>query len=173
MSLFQASPKAYRILKKIFLLPAVRTFRRAVQDIQIYPGFNKNILQALKLKVKSFPANSKLCCVSFDEMSIKEHVSYDQERDRVEGLEDFEQHGKSEYVDNHATVFMVRGLQINWKQPVGYFRSSGPIDSELLHTLLLECMEKVEEAGLNVKLIVADQGSNNRKAFTMFLKVTY
>ena len=166
LSIYHASPKAYRILKTIFCLPSVRTMRRAVQGIQIFPGFSENILQALSLKVHSLPANHALCALIFDELSIKEMVSYDKERDRVEGLEDFGDHGRSAHAANHATVFMVRGLLTNWKQPVGYFLSSGTIKGELLHDLILDCISKAEEAGLVVKVVIADQGANNRKAFT-------
>ena len=67
---------------------------------------------------------------------------------------------------------MVWGLLSNWKQAVGYFLSSGPIDSKLLHTLLLECIDTAEEAGLKVKVVIADQGSNNRKTFDKLCKIT-
>ena len=112
-----------------------------------------------------------MCAVVFDEITIKECVSYNKERDEIEGLEDFGLNGKTKYVANHAIVFMVRGLKANWKQPVGYFLSSGPVEGQMLHSLLQECIEKVEEVGLNVKAVIADQGSNNRECFKL-LKVT-
>lgn len=114
------------------------------------------------------PQNSELCSVVFDEMVIKEAVEYNRERDEVEGLEDFGlSGGRTKLVANHATVFLVRGLMANWKQPLGYFLSSGPMDGKLLHSLLLDCIDRVEEVGLRVKVVVADQGSNNRKAFRL------
>ena len=173
LSIFHASPKAYRLLKKQFLLPSIKTLQRTVQNANITPGFNNNILQALSLKVKSLPPHSEACVLVFDEMAIKECVSYDSSRDRIEGLDDFgEGHKASQHVANHATVFMVRGLMTNWKQPVGYFFSSGPMESGMLHLLLLECLEKLEEAGLDVKVVVADQGSNNQRLFRYHLKAT-
>lgn len=172
LSLYHASRKAYRLLKKIFVLPSVSTLRKAVRAVNIYPGFNESILNALKHKIQCMPANSELCSLVFDEMSIKEKVAYNIERDEVEGLEDFGNCGRTKFVANHATVFLVRGLMTNWKQPVGYFLSSGPMESSLLHTLLIECIDKLSEAGLSVKCVVADQGSNNRKVFTKFCKVT-
>ena len=95
-------------------------------------------------------------------MSLKETVLYSCERDEVEGLEDFGCQGKTQFVVNHATVFMVRGLLTKWKQAIGYFLSSGPMQSSMLHTLLLQALVKVKETGLNVKVVVVDQGSNNR-----------
>ena len=61
-----------------------------------------------------------------DEMAIKESVSYNAERDSVEGFEDFGSLGHTKYIANHEMVFMVRGLLTTWKQPVVYFLSSGP-----------------------------------------------
>ena len=90
----------------------------------------------------------------------------------MEGFEDFGDHGHSEFVANHASIFMVRGLKTNWKQPVGYFLSSGPIPSERLYSLFLDCIDELQKIGLDVKVVIADQGSNNRSAFTKFLKVT-
>ena len=55
-----------------------------MHQIAIYPGFNDRRLQ---VKVSSLPSNSDLCAVVFDEMAIKEQVTYNPKRDEVEGLE--------------------------------------------------------------------------------------
>lgn len=172
ITLYHSSHKAYRLLKKVFTLPSVSLLKQTMRNVRVYPGFSNAILNALKLKIQSMPPDAKLCSLVFDEMSIKEKVSYNIARDDVDGFEDFGMCGRTHYVANHATVFMARGLIHPWKQSVGYVLSSGPIDSALLHTLLLECIDKLVEAGLEVKCIVADQGSNNRKMFTQHLKVT-
>lgn len=172
LTLFHSSPKAYRILKSIFVLPSVSTLRRSMRQVSIYPGFNAHILDALKLQVSSMAESSSLCAIVLDEMSIKENVSYNKERDEVEGFEDFGTGGRTKYIANHATVFMVRGLVDKWKQAVGYFLTSGTMDSDMMHTLLLECIDKAEEAGLTVKVVIGDQGSNNRKMFDKGLKAT-
>ena len=172
LSLFHASPKAYRILKQLFLLPSVSTLRRTMRKIGIYPGFNRPILKALETKISSMPAHSKLCCVIFDEMALKEIVEYNAKKDYVEGLEDFGSNGRTKYVANHATVFMARGLVFPWKQTVGYALSSGPIKYSDLHSLLIECIENLEDIGLNVKAVIADQGSNNRKMLEGCCKIS-
>jgi len=172
LSLFHASPKAYRILKQLFLLPSVNTLRRIMRKIRVYPGFNRIILKALQTKISSMPANSELCCVTFDEMALKEAVEYNEEKDYVEGVEDFGSNGRTKYVANHATVFMARGLIFPWKQTVGYALSSGPIKYNDLYALLLECIESLENSGLNVKVVIADQGSNNRKMFETCCKIS-
>ena len=152
LALFHSSPKAYRMMRKLLCLPSVTALRRAMQKICIFPGFNANILAALRTKVSTLP--SPLCVLAFDEMSLKEEVTYNVELDQVEGFEDFG-HTRSQYVANHATVFMVRGLLQPWKQAVGYCLSSGPIQGTMLKQTLLECLEKLSDIGLDVKVIVS------------------
>lgn len=100
-------------------------------------------------------------------MAIKEGLSYDKGKDVVEGFVPGEQQ-----LANHAIVFMVRGLTEKWKQPVGYFLSSGPMSADTMKLHLLSCLTKLNEVGLKVVVIVADQGSNNRSLFQVRLGAT-
>lgn len=161
LTLFHSSPKCYRILVKSFALPAVRTLRRAMQNIQIYPGFHESILAALKEKVGSMSEKQKLCALVFDEMSIKEHLSYNAQTDRIEGFENLGTFGSSDHIANHAGVFMIRGIIEKWKQAVGYFLTSGPVSGKTLKDLTLSCVTKLQDIGLHVVLLICDQGSNN------------
>lgn len=129
LSLFHASPKAYRLLKTVFLLPSISTLRKTMQKVSIYPGISDRIIEALQGMVAAMPLNSNICALIFDEIQLKEEVVYNKERDEVEGLEDFGKGQKTVNVANHATVFVVRGLVTKWKQPIGYFLSCGPIKS--------------------------------------------
>ncbi|GFO06525.1 transposable element p transposase [Plakobranchus ocellatus] len=142
-----------------------------MRGINIYPGLNQGLLKALGQKINSLPSGSEVCSLVFDEISLKEGVTYNVERDEIEGLEDFGVLGKPKLLANHANVFMVRGLKVNWKQPVGYVLSSGPIDSIVLKQLLFDCLDKLHEIGLNVKCVIADQGSNNQKLFSKLLHI--
>ena len=68
LSLLHSSPKTYRLLRLIFTLPSVCTLRNIIRQMEVYPGFNKYILHALKLKIVSMPAASKLEALLLDEM---------------------------------------------------------------------------------------------------------
>ena len=76
----------------------------------------------------------------------------------VEGFEDFGSQGKTNLVANHVRVFMLRGLLKGWKQPIGYFLSTGPIDSDRLRSLLMQGLDEVLKKGMKVKVVIADQG---------------
>ena len=67
---------------------------------------------------------------------------------------------------------MVRGLASKWKQPVGYFLSSGPIEATILQSLTKACINQINKTGLNVVALVCDQGSNNRSFIQQLEKVT-
>ncbi len=70
----------------MFHLPSVATLKMAMRNINIQPGFSSEILTALEKKLASRSENSKLICLMFDEMSIKEALSYDSKHDLSEGL---------------------------------------------------------------------------------------
>ena len=116
--------------------------------VEVYSGFNDKILKALELRIAAMTPNSVLCSVVVDEMTLKEQVTYNKERDQVEGVDDFEKGVRTHF-------FILWGLLDHWKQPAGYFLSSWPTDSERLHSLLLERIDKAEAAGLKVKVVVA------------------
>ena len=124
------------------------------------------------MKVASMPQHARQCAITFDEMSLKSALQYNAQRDTIEGFENFGDCGKSKYMATHALVFMVRGLSAKWKQPVGYFLSSGPVTGAMLQTLTRSCIDKLTKIGLNVKVLICDQGSNNRQFLESIEKVT-
>ena len=63
----------------------------------------------------------KQCALIFDEMSLKCGLTYDSAMDCIEGFEDYGGIRKTQYIADHALVFMTRGLKNKWKQPVCYF----------------------------------------------------
>ena len=121
----------------------------------------------MRLKLAGAESSSKVVSVALDEMAIKEGLSYDKGRDIVEGFCPGERE-----LANHALVFMVKGLFEKWKQPLGYFLSSGPMSGTQMKELLLECITILKQIGLVVVVVVSDQGSNNRNLFEKMLGVT-
>ena len=140
----------------------MRTLLRDLQKMNIKPGFSGSVIDALTLKVQAMDPIDHNVALVFDEMSIKQGLVYNEGTDSVEGFEDFGDVGQSRYIANHAIAFMVRGLASKWKQPVGYFLSSGPIKATILRSLTKQCIDKIDKTGLNVVALVCDQGSNNR-----------
>ena len=172
ISLYTSSPKCYRLMRKMIKLPSPSTLKRSLQDLNIYPGFNDDVINALKLKVDNLPDTSKDCVLLFDEMAIKEGLSYDKHIDQVEGYEDYGSEGRTKFLANHALVLMVRGLLDTWKQPIAYFLTSGPMKPPKLESVICEAVKKLLDIGLRPKALICDQGPNNRSVLTKLLKVT-
>jgi hypothetical protein len=170
LTILHASPKTYRLLRSILELPSIKSLKMIMRNISVYPGFNQNILDALQKKLAHSPPSAKLVIVTMDEMSMKEGVSYDRGRDVLEGFR--EEADRGEELANHAIAFMVRGITEKWKQPIGYFLSSGTMSGAKMKELLVECINKLQAIGLTILVVISDQGSNNRNLFGTQLGVT-
>ena len=102
-------------------------------------------------------ADCKLCAVLFVEMSTKEGLNYDPATDRVEGVEDMGIRGRTKYICNHAMVVMARGIVGKWKQPLGYFMTSGPMSAPVMKDMLLHAIDKLIAAGFTPLVTICDQ----------------
>ena len=130
--IFFHSRKVYKILSQLFILPSKSTLVRDVKKMNMQPGFSESMLEALKVKVNTMDPRDQNVAFVFDEMSIKHGLAYNTGKDIVEGFEDFGEMGQTRFIANHAITFMVRVLASKWKQPIGYFLSSGPIKAKIL-----------------------------------------
>jgi len=59
----------------------------------------------------------------FDEMS--DNLHFNQKFGCIDGFKDLGSHGRTSNTENHALVFLLRGLRKRWKQPVAYYLISG------------------------------------------------
>uniref|UniRef100_A0A2A4JY71 THAP-type domain-containing protein n=2 Tax=Heliothis virescens TaxID=7102 RepID=A0A2A4JY71_HELVI len=171
LSILKQSPKAYRYLRKIFILPTAQTLVKLVQQCNIRPGLNKNIMQHITKKAAKMNDVEKLCIVLFDEVALKAHLSYNARQDKVTGVVDNGQQRQIDFAD-HAQVFMVRGLLKNYKQAVYYTFSASATKGPELARQIKEVVIEVQKAGLIVVGTVCDQGTNNRQAINLLINET-
>ena len=157
-ALHYQSPSAYKFCRKMFALPCERSLRRWLEKVRVQPGFNNTSFEILQQKAKTMSERDTVCVLTLDEMSLKSGLYYDLQKDIIEGMEDFGSLGKSKNVATQALVFMVRGLACKWKQPVGYFLANAATPGSKQIVLLLECINRIEDAGFTVKVV-------NRKMF--------
>uniref|UniRef100_A0A6P7G4G8 Uncharacterized protein LOC114333707 n=1 Tax=Diabrotica virgifera virgifera TaxID=50390 RepID=A0A6P7G4G8_DIAVI len=61
----------------------------------------------------------------------------------------------------------MRGLLHNWKIPICYFVTGGPIHSDNLKNIVVEVVSKLQNIGYIPKVLVCDQASNNRALFKL------
>jgi hypothetical protein len=172
LSFYNRSPSAYRFLYKSFCLPSVSTLHRLFSKVHMTCGISSHLISFLKTRVASMTDIEKYCSVAIDEMTVKAGLTYDPMFDKIIGFEDFGNIGETQEVGRQALVFMAQGIFKHWKQPLGYFIAAKTTPAATLNDLLLRCLSELHEVGLCVKVIVVDQGANNRALFNKFLKVS-
>ncbi|CAK1584670.1 unnamed protein product, partial [Parnassius mnemosyne] len=171
LSLYKPSPKAYRLLSQLCVLPSRRTLQNILQKVDLKPGINEKIFEHLKKKVSEMPDKHKFCCILFDEMSIATNLSYDRAHDKINGFVDNGSKRQPIFAD-HVLVFMVRGIVKKYKQPIAYSFCSGTTKSVDLKYQLKNIIEKVQNTGLKVVATVCDQGATNIAALNQLMEET-
>ena len=81
-----------------------------MQNINIIPGFNDAIFDALKVKINAVDGKQKCFVLVFDEMSLKLSIVYNNVPDKIEGFEDLGDVGSSDFVADLALVIMERSF---------------------------------------------------------------
>lgn len=116
LNIYYKSANTYNALRKTYglSLPCKNTLKKSTGNVAKDDGICTTIINALKLKTKEMKEDEKLCVLSFDEMSIKDSISYNPGLDKVDG---FESSGTGELA-KQSLVFMIRGLTKNWKQVI-------------------------------------------------------
>lgn len=169
LSLYYKSPSAYNYMRKNGnLLPAERTIRRWLNSILYLPGFVKEYLDQIKLKVSSMSDSDKKCTILFDEMEIMKCIEYNKSIDLIEGFEDMGPLGRFPKYSKHALVIMVRGLYSNWKFPLCYFLTNNGVNGEDLYIIIKSSIKEILDIGLLPTALICDQGTQNQKLFSLF-----
>lgn len=96
--------------------------RHSTRKVGNGPGFCPIVLENIKRVSLKISPEEKFCFLSFDEISIKRRLYYNQYLDWVTGYEFFgSNNSHNNRLATNALEFMVRGLSKKWKQPIGYF----------------------------------------------------
>lgn len=159
MSVYFLGPKCYKYLMNMLCLPSPRTLQRFISRIKLGAGIDDNILAMLELKVSKMEFEDKFCVLCLDELSIKRNLFYNYGRDEIIGIES-DGVNKTCIPATTATVFMVRGIKNNWKQPVGYVLCHTTCSADKLKQYLHRFVVRLTDIGLNVLSVVSDMGSN-------------
>lgn len=169
LSLYKISPKSYRVLSEICILPKRSTLNGLLKKVLIKPGINKCMFDNLKKRVEKMPQSHKFCSVVFDEMAIAAHVEMTDEK--IIGFVDDGETRKPQLAD-HALVFLVRGIIKKYKQPVHYTFCAGSTPFANLKKYIVNVIEKLQDCGLKVVATVCDQGATNMAAINSLINDT-
>ncbi|EZA56566.1 THAP domain-containing protein, partial [Ooceraea biroi] len=157
-------------LETIFHLPTKRTLNRYIQNCTFQAGINEHLFNTLLINISDLEELDKYCVLCFDEMTLKSHLYYNISEDKVLGFTDLGDQRLFEPCSS-ATVFLIRGIYKNWKQPISYLLPRTSCTAAILKSTLLQCIKKLKEIGLIVCIVVCDMGSN-KVALCNLLRIT-
>lgn len=169
LSLYKQGPRAYRWLRKFFVLPSPVTLSRMIRVASLKPGLNENIFNHLEKRVKKMTDSEKLCVLLFDEIALSPHFDYMRRNDEICGFVNNGQTKKEEIAD-HALVFMLRGIQKNYKQPLAYTFCSATTPKMDLVVQIKYIIAKLNSIGLKVIATICDQGATNVSAINYLIE---
>jgi hypothetical protein len=139
VAILKCSPRSYAFLQSLFPLPS------------------KRILHSLLNTIQKMSDKVRLCCLMFDEMSIRRLTV-------LEVLRTFGSHGWTSNIAHHALVFMFLGLHKNWKQPGALYLICRSTKCEMPVIFLRDVLDAFKMSGLLIVATVFDTDANNVKA---------
>ncbi len=141
--LYKHSPKNYKEMRKVFILPVKRTLGHFSAKLVFNAGIDSKLFAHITEKVKNLSELDTYCSLSWDEVSLKPHLDYNVYRDEIDGLVDMLGVRRPDFA-THALTFMVRGINTAYKQPIAFFFTNG-----LKHYELEELIKLVAKAVLD------------------------
>lgn len=170
LAIFKYSPKCYKFLQSIFILPSIRTLHRTLAQVNINTGINESLFDQLSKISNNVEFSQRYCVLLFDEIYLQPHLSINTKLNRVEGLENLGNE-TTKYIADHALVFMLRGINSSWKQPLCFYLVHSTVRTHYLKTLIETVIIAVHErTKFKILLSVCDQGSTNMSAIKLLCK---
>ncbi|XP_026743754.1 uncharacterized protein LOC113505320 isoform X2 [Trichoplusia ni] len=160
LSIYKQSPKAYNLLKKMFILPSKRCLQKILSSFQMKPGINAEILENLKKQVQHMTAEKRLVNLLFDEVSLAPGMVYNDFLNEIIGFPD-DGSKKAKDIADRALVFMIKGIKSKTKQPILFIFTKSGIKKQELKDLLIETIKSVNSTGLKVVSAICDQCPTN------------
>ena len=161
LNLYHISPQAYRFLQSALCLPCPSTLFK--HSFVVTTEINERTLSILKMKVGKMTEAEKQCSVMIGAMSLKANLFFNIKEDKINGFHELEGTQSPKPAKN-ALVIMVRGIFVNWKQPVAYALISECQNYDEINKWIDKILQKLFETGLIIRTFVSDLGSDLWKA---------
>lgn len=146
LAMYKTGPRSYRFKEDhVMVLPNLSTLSRHSANLMFRSGICPELFTFIKEKVKDWPKSYLLCSLSFDETALNSRLEYSAMDDEIIGFVEMAGVRKPVFA-THALTFMVRGINIPFKQPVTYCYTHG-LKSFELGELLMLVLEAVFSTG--------------------------
>ncbi|KAH9645946.1 hypothetical protein HF086_011408, partial [Spodoptera exigua] len=162
LGIYKKSPACYRLLRRMFALPSQSSLNKLLNKVPLKPGINRHIFKTLMKISDKQTEDDNLCILSFDEMSIRKHLSYNESQDEIQGFQDHGNHGRNHQIASKALVFMLAGIRKKWKQPIAFYFSH-TMNSDRMTVILKEILTECFNSNMDVVATVCDLSTVNMK----------
>ncbi|XP_077492721.1 uncharacterized protein LOC144103890 [Amblyomma americanum] len=168
------STRAYEHIRKegILKLPSRSTLQRFLGVNSGEVGFTSLVKERLQVEASNLKAEqAKVCSLVVDEMRIQQRLQYNKQRDAFVGEVDLgnsvQKRATGEPVlANSLLCFVLTGLSVHVRIPVGYFLTRNCTGQELF-PLIKHVIKEVEDIGFKILRIVSDNHKINVLAFQL------
>lgn len=153
-----------------FNLPSPATLNNHLPVKFVNPGIYSEYLSKISnFAEKKLSVGERQAVLVFDGIHIL-YLTYHTGKDLVEGVPD-DGNDRIKGLGSEVTTFLKRGLTSHWAFIVGHTISSGPMTGSDIQPFVLKIVEECSRNFIDIKVMVCDQGSSNRKLFSL-TKVT-
>lgn len=164
LTLHYYSPRAYNYVREKFEnnLPSITTIRNWYASLNASPGFTSESFETLKKKAEE-SESVLLGALIFDEMSIRTHLQWDAAQLMFQGNISLGRKYVGQNivpVAKDALVFLVSGMNADFKIPIGYFFTNGLNACEKA-ALLNEALIRLANAKVEIVSITFDGFKTN------------
>ncbi|KAH8009997.1 hypothetical protein HPB51_024347 [Rhipicephalus microplus] len=165
-----SSPRAYRLMSKMKLMPLPTTtrLRQMMKGMPCEFGFNKVSLDSIGAFMKNKAGVQCYGTLVLDEMKVREVVAFNKSTHKVDGFVDYGDDHDSETTDDHALVLMFVPLFHSWVQPIASFATRHAAPGRVPARLVLEAILQLHKHNPTVIAVISDGASTTQGHVVMF-----
>lgn len=155
------SPRAYRFVRSMFLLPHPSILRGWVSSVNCEPGYLKEVFNYLKHNT-SEKRYLKECALIFDSMSIRKQLVWNSSKKVYSGYVDLGSivNIDAEELATEALVFQIVSYTEKFKCPIAYFLVN-KLSSDIMTEIVRVCILKLFAVGVVVRSVTCDGAAVN------------
>lgn len=156
------SPKTYKLLKSIFILPSKKIILSQVDSNFMETGLSNSMIKFLQ--ECNLEGNDKICTILLDEVHVRPFLNYNSSTGSIDGKTDLGDNIEcSKTVAKSALVFMLCSFNKQIKVPICYYFTSSSVSGKILKILLMDIINKLFQIDIKVHNLICDQGPSNQK----------
>lgn len=165
-----SSPKAYRLMTAMNLLPLPTTsrLRQIIKRVPCQFGFNKVALSSIETFLVGKTGHQCFGTLILDKMKVRRAVSFNLGTYKLDGLVDYGDGVCSGTAADHALVLMFVPLFHIWVQPTACFATKNATPCVVLANLVLQAIMELGKHKAIVVAVISDGATTNKSMWSCF-----